>query len=207
MNVLKVHKGPNHGTTQSPILLFLVGPKGSGKTSVLKHMVASSVSGTCHFCPSETYFLLAKKRESKEAAMTTADIYNAKGVSWVNSAYSMIAHNIEKAIAMGHRWILCESTGTPTQFAPFIQSMRDRWGCENVFLVHLSADASVCMDRIALRIHSMRLTQPRTATTTKVDAPLILRRDDFLRLLDATTSSVEEISNILQSLLGLGKGD
>ena len=116
-------------TKATPILLLLVGPKGTGKTTVLTHLAA--LTKGAHFTPSEKHFLQAKDEQGGSNA--TADIYqHNEGTTWVDVAYALIAQDIEKAAVQGKHLILCESTGTPSQFAPFVQAMRTQWGDANV---------------------------------------------------------------------------
>ena len=143
-------------------ILFLVGPKGVGKTTVLNNILSRD-SSSSYFCHSERFFLDAQRNATEASTSTstssTADIYNKNGTSWVDNAYAAISQDIDAALATGNKsLILCESTGTPAQFAPWVESLRSRFGrwqkertIAAVILVHISAPPEICSARIAQR--------------------------------------------------------
>ena len=60
-------------------LLFLVGPKGTGKTTLLKHIAANASQimrrpqwHQPYFCPSEMFFLDAKAKASTQFRIVTS---------------------------------------------------------------------------------------------------------------------------------------
>ena len=207
--------------TVLPIILFLVGPKGSGKTTILQYLIQKNQQ-LYHFCPSETLFLKAQNG-------VTADIYQKEGTSWVDSAYTAIACNIKDAIAAGSRFICCESTGTPLQFKPFVNTMQREWGSNQVLLVHISATEMICQQRIGQRSttnqllidselvaqiysKSMRLIEPCTESTntnhstneTKdtdgTNKTESLQITDFALILDSSNTTVKECSKRIEQI-------
>ena len=129
-------------------VLFLVGPKGAGKSTVLQRM-QDMESPEVRYIPSEALFLQARDDHRLAADTQTESIYTHDGTTWVDGAYELITQSIAAAGADATaKLAVCESTGTPPQFAGFVRAMRTSY---NVVLVHMSAPLEVCAERIAQR--------------------------------------------------------
>lgn len=138
------------GFDQHVTVFLLVGPKGAGKTTVLKRMYERNPSRVAYI-PSESLFLKARDAHAAAAddAAATENIYAENGASWVDAAYDLISEAIAAAAADGRELVVCESTGTPPQFAAFVR--RATAAYDDVYLAHMSAPLETCAARIAQR--------------------------------------------------------